>query len=227
MEARHAELRQPAVRRPGHRAESPFVDASLRVDEVIADFDRIGDTVLVAAVVAVRRVEARVQDRELEESTRTQHAKSFGEHAGCFRNVHQAHERGSEIERAVGEGEFHGARGRVGDAERGTFLLGLSVADESFRNVDRGHLRAALGDEAGVVPFTATEIEARQALDRRQHGEESRRVQMVAENIVARAREFGPRVGVAIPEFSRADVIHGTALGGRTLRRSRRRVRGR
>ena len=58
------------------------------------------------------------------------------------------------------------------------------------------------------MPFAATEVDAAEAGDRRQQGEKRRRVQLVAENIVAGARELGPRVSVLVPVFSRGEVVH-------------------
>src|SRR5207245_867122 len=45
--------------------------------------------------------------------------------------------------------------------------------------------------------------------DRRQHRQETGRVEMIAENVIARAGEFRPSLRIAIPIFSGGKVVHG------------------
>ena len=68
------EHRQPPFRFGRCGREEPLGDLAIRVEEVVADLDRIGLAARVPQVPAVRRVETRVADRELEEPARLQDA---------------------------------------------------------------------------------------------------------------------------------------------------------
>lgn len=70
------------------------------------------------------------------------------------------------------------------------------------------HVRAAFGDEAGVVSFAASDVEAGEAVHVGEHFEEGRGVQTVAAYIVAFSRELRPCFGVLIPVSSDFFVIH-------------------
>ena len=57
--------RQPHLQLGRGCGEDPLLDLAVQPAEVVPDLDRVGDPVFVSEVLAVRRVEAGVGDREL------------------------------------------------------------------------------------------------------------------------------------------------------------------
>jgi hypothetical protein len=109
-----------------------LLDLAFPSDEVLADLDGVRVAAIVAQVPAVRRVEAGMDDGELNETTRSEHPEDLGQHTLRLGYVHEAHKRRHEVEARRLETQVHGAREPVVDA-KGMRGLGLvRVADESL-----------------------------------------------------------------------------------------------
>ena len=83
------------------------------------------------------------------------------------------------------------------------------MADKYLRDIQSRHPRAPLRNQPRVVPLAAADIQPLQPLDRGQHRQKRRRVQVIAIGVVARARELRPSLGIAVPTISDREVIHG------------------
>ena len=114
----------------------------------------------------MRRVEARMQDRKLEEATGPEDSDDFPQHDLQLWNVVQAHESGDEIEDPVGERKVDRAGGDVADAQRGARLLGFGVPDEGRSDVEPGHQGTLPREHARVVSLPAAKVESRETGDR-------------------------------------------------------------
>ena len=88
-------------------------------------------------------------------------------------------------------------------------LLRLGITDEATGNVECGQPRTPLGDDAGIVTFTATHVEAPQSGHIGKHIHEGRGVDVVAVLVIAEASERGPSLGVCVPEFADRAVVQG------------------
>lgn len=62
------ELRKPLLRLRRRGPEEPFGNLSFEISEVVSDLNRVRQSVLVAQIPPMRRVEARMGDGELQEA---------------------------------------------------------------------------------------------------------------------------------------------------------------
>src|SRR5439155_26726258 len=128
-------------------------------------------------IAAMRSVEARMSNRELQKAAGLKNAISFREHADGFRNIHQAHECGGKIKSGVGKWQVDCACCCVIDAQRGFFFSRLRVSDEDFGDIYSLHALATFCQETSVVAFATANIQARQAFDVWQHRKERGRIE--------------------------------------------------
>ena len=94
-------------------------------------------------------------------------------------------------------------------------LLGFclsGVLDEPLGDVDPGHEGATLRKQPGIVPFPASDIEARETFDFGKHLEEGRGVQAVVVVVVSGTHQLRPHFGVTVPVAAYLLVVHKTIL---------------
>jgi len=103
VEARCPKPRQPCLNFQRRGFTESFGRFTTKLPEIISDFDSVRDPRGVAKVATVRRVEAWVRNRKLQESIRLEDAVDLSQYLVYFGNVHQTHERTCEIESGVSE----------------------------------------------------------------------------------------------------------------------------
>jgi hypothetical protein len=96
-------------------------------------------------------------------------------------------------------------------ASASSLRVRASLPDELRRHVESGDAGSAEGEQAGVVSFSATDVESAQPGDVRQEFEEGRCVLVVAADIETGARQKGPAAGIgfpAAPDRRLVQVVH-------------------
>ncbi len=77
-----------------------------------------------------------------------------------IRHVHETHHGRCEIELTGGERQFQCARNGISDTE-GLARFRLSgIADQRWRDIDRGQMRPARGETPGIVAFPTTGVQS-------------------------------------------------------------------
>src|SRR5262249_41895147 len=156
----------------------------------------------------MRRGKTRMFDGELKEAAWSENPVSLSQDPIRFWNVHEAHEGYRKIKRRISKREGHRARHRVIDVSGRSFLLLPRVVDKHFGYVDGCHTRPALGDEPGVVPLPASDIQARETTNIRKKRKERRRIQVIPVNVIAASCQLRPDLGVLIPILAGFFVVH-------------------
>jgi hypothetical protein len=105
-----------------------------------------------------------VHDRELGEASGTQRLRDRRQCPFGVGDVHQAHERGDDIETGRPKGQPRAVADHMADAP--PVLLGRGP-HERFGDVESDHAGSAVGEQSGVVALTTTDVEAPQAIDGR------------------------------------------------------------
>jgi len=137
-----------------------------------------------------------VEHRELRETAGPQHPRHLTQRAFGISDVHQAHERGHHVECRRAERQ----RGPVAEQIADTVTVGFGGRrNERLRDIEGDDVRAATGQQAGIMPLTAAHVQARQPVDCRQQFEKRRGVHQVPVEVQPSARQFRPRRGVGVP----------------------------
>jgi hypothetical protein len=117
-----------------------------------------------------------MQHRELRESAGPQHPRHLTQRALRPGDVHQAHERGHRVEGRCAEGQ----RGAVADqVANPSAVMPGGRGNERLGDIQGGHPGTLTGQQAGVVPLTAAQVEARQPVNRREQPEKCRGIHQV------------------------------------------------
>jgi len=176
------------------------LDLSIDAIEVAADFDGAGFPQDRAYQAAVRRKKTGVHDGKLQESAGAQDAVDLLQSQIVAGKIHEGHDGGGEIEPAGGKRQLPGAGGGIADA--GGFVrfpLGCRP-HEGGGDVYRKHARAALGQQAGVVPVTAADVETGLAGHIRKFLEERRSIDFSPEKTSGRLPPvLAPSCGFGVP----------------------------
>lgn len=134
--------------------------------------------------------------RGLEVAARFQHARRSAQRTVRLRHVHQAHERGYEIEGSRGERQVLPARHRVTDTR--LRFLPARVAHDGGGDIHGAYGRTARRQQPRIVAFSVAQVEPPQPAHAREKFERGR-VHQVAVQIPTLARKGRPHFGVFFP----------------------------
>jgi hypothetical protein len=176
--------------------------------KVVTDLDCIRAAVLVPEIPAVWGIEARMGNRELQETTGSQHPIGFSKHTPGFRDVHKTHESGGKIKGSLSKRQIHCTGDAIIDAQRFVFFRLLCVVNKNLRDVDSRHSSATFGQQPGIMTFATPDVQPCKPIHIRQYGKESRCIEVVPIDVVAGSGEFRPGIGIGIPKTAYFFVIH-------------------
>ena len=208
MEDRYFERLQTCFGIRWGSRKQPAVYPPIDSFEIPAHFHGTGFSLWCPQKPAIRRIEAGVGYRKLKEASGAKNAMNFFQGPAMIRHVHETHHGGSKIELPWPKRQLQSAGGGISN---GLFVSPFHFgreADERWGNINGEHLRAPLGKQTGVMPFSATYIETSLSGHIRKQIEEGGRVERVAIDIPALACKEGPGERITFPIASRQPMVH-------------------